>query len=113
MKKSEVKLKKTANAENIAQILSDLADSFRSGTVCIENGDEFVTLSADSEVMIEMELEAGQKKNKQKFELELSWKIGATKLNDSEGFKISSKEPEITEPSPIITEEISDIDTEQ
>lgn len=101
MKKNEVKLKRTANAENVAQILNDLAGSLRDGTICVENGVDFVTLNAGNDALFDLELQAAQKKNKQKFELELSWRTALPKIDETEDFRISSKEPEITEPSPL------------
>ncbi|MCG8333163.1 MAG: amphi-Trp domain-containing protein [Proteobacteria bacterium] len=105
MKKSEVKLRRTVNADNVAQILNDLAASIREGTVCVENGNEFVTLSTGEDVQFELELQAGQKKSKQKFELELSWRTTPPKMDSADDFKISSQEPEITEPSPLEAED--------
>lgn len=101
MKKNEVKLKRVVDAENVAQILTDLAASIREGTVCVESGDEFVTLETGADVQFELELQAEQKKNKQKFELELSWRTAPPTMAETESFKISSHEPEITEPSPV------------
>lgn len=101
MKKTEVKLKRTVDAENVAQILNDLADAIREGKVCVENGDEFVTLQTNQDNQFELELEASQKKNKQKFELELTWRIAPPKLEEAESFKVSSNEPEITNLSPV------------
>ncbi len=98
MKKTEVKLRRTVNPEDVAKILIDLANSIKEGTVCLENGSDFVTLEAAEDAQIEMGLQAGQKKNKQKFELELSWRLAPPKLEGDESFKISSQEPEIVEP---------------
>lgn len=101
MKKAEVKLKRTADAESIAQILDDLAKSLRDGLICVENGPDFVTLETGEDVQFDLELQAAQKKNKQKFEMELSWKTAQPRIDEDGAFKISSKEPEITEPSPL------------
>jgi hypothetical protein len=75
----------------------------------VENGNEFVTLNAGEDAQFELDLQAGQKKSKQKFELELSWRTSPPKLDSEDDFKISSQEPEITEASPLETVE-SEVD---
>lgn len=111
MKKSEVKLKRIATAQDIAAVLDDLAVSIRAGTVCLESGSEFVTLNVGEDTPIELEIEASQKKNKTKFEMELSWRIASPKMTEEDDLKISSVEPEITEPSPVETLKENETDT--
>lgn len=96
--KSEVKIKRTMEAEALADVLDDLVKSFREGTVCVEKGEEFVTLNPGGR--IEMEMEAGQKKGKQKFSMELNWRQVDVQEEEAADFKISSQEPEMTAPTP-------------
>jgi amphi-Trp domain-containing protein len=96
--KSEVKIKRTMEADALADVLDDLAKSIREGTVCVQRGDEFVTLNPGGRM--EMELEAGQKKDKQKLSIELSWRQLDVQEEETADFKISSKEPEMTAPTP-------------
>jgi amphi-Trp domain-containing protein len=99
MKKPTVKLRRTADANTIAQILTDLATSLRQGKICVESGEDFVALDAGEGTPFELELQAEQKKNKQKFELELSWRTGPPQPIEEGDFKISSHEPEVSEPA--------------
>jgi hypothetical protein len=52
-----------------------------------------------------MELEAGQKKDKQKLSLELGWRPLEVEEEEAAEFKISSQEPEMTAPAPAEGEE--------
>jgi amphi-Trp domain-containing protein len=100
MKKNEVKVKRTMNAEAVGVLLSDLVNSFKQGTVCIQEGPAFVTLKPVSEM--EVEIVAADKKGKQKIEIELSWKE-ATPIQEEGGetaVRISAEEPEFTAPLP-------------
>lgn len=95
--KKEVEIKKRLSAEMVASLLTDLAESFRAGIVCVENDADFVTLKPGTDV--EVEIEAANKKDKQKFSLKLSWKEAEPVSAASEcGLKISSREPEISAP---------------
>lgn len=106
MKKSEIKVKGLINGESICGVLSDLAQSFKEGTVCIENGQEFVTMKPGAN--IEFEIEASQKKGKEKLTIELTWRQVEEVVEGESGFKISSCEPEITEPSPVEMVEVKE-----
>jgi amphi-Trp domain-containing protein len=96
--KGEVKIKRSMEAEALADVLDDLVKSFREGTVCVEQGGEFVTLKPGGR--IEVEMEAGQKKGKQKLSVELSWRQVDVQEEEAADFKISSQEPEMTAPTP-------------
>lgn len=97
--KKEVEIKKRLNAEMVTTLLTDLAESFRAGTVCVENGPDFVTLKPGTDM--EVEIEAANKKGKQKFSLEVSWKEAEPIPEPVAcGLKISSQEPEIAAPLP-------------
>jgi amphi-Trp domain-containing protein len=99
MKKNEVKVKRKMDAEAVGALLSDLVNSFKQGTVCIQEGPAFVTLKPAGE--IEMEIGAAEKKGKAKIEIELSWKEAAPVSEDDEAaVRITSEEPEFTAPLP-------------
>ena len=102
-KKSEIKLKRTMDAGSVHKIITDLAKNLKDGTLVIETGEEFVTLKTGSQ--IEFELNASQKKNKQKLVIDLSWRLPSLKADEEDSFKISNEEPEITDPSPVEEEE--------
>jgi len=93
MKKSEVKVKKTIDLYTANALLDDFVKSFREGTVCIENGQEFVTLKPSKQINIE--IEAVQKKDKEKLTIELSWRQSTTDKPENNTLKISSSEPAI------------------
>lgn len=91
MKKNEVTVKCKLEADAVANLLSDMVKSFREGKVVIQKGDSFVTLKPVGQ--IEMELEAAEKKGKQKIEIQLSWKEEIP-LEQAEGeIRISGDEP--------------------
>jgi amphi-Trp domain-containing protein len=95
--KNEVKIKQTMELATVADILKDLVKSFDEGTVCFEKGKEFVTLKPGK--MIEVEIEAGLKKDRQKLSVELSWRQFEPEKEDSPVIKISSQEPEMEAPA--------------
>lgn len=99
MKKNSVKIKQMVNAQDISTVLSDMSKSFKDGTVCIQTGEEFVTLKPGA--LIELEIEASQKKGKEKLCIELSWRQVAEVSEDESSLKITSEEPAIDEPSPV------------
>jgi len=71
MKKNEVAIKCKLEADAVATMLSDLANSFKEGKVVIQKGASFVTLRPAG--IIEVEIEAVEKKGKQKIEIQLDW----------------------------------------
>jgi amphi-Trp domain-containing protein len=97
MKKNEIEVKKSLGVEAVAVLLEGLASSLREGTICVENGGEFVTLKPAEP--LELEFEARQKKSKGRLTLELNWREIIPCAQVQTTFKISSKEPEAaTEP---------------
>lgn len=96
--KSEVKIKQTMKLGTVIDILKDLAKSFDEGTVCFEKGKEFVTLRPGK--VIDVEIEAELKKDKQKLSVELCWRQLETEKEDAHGIRISSREPEMEAPAP-------------
>lgn len=94
MSKQAVKLKGVLNREQAAVYLEDLAASLKEGKVCVQQDDQFVTLCP--EALINVKVEASSKKDKEKFEMELSWRKVEPPKEMAE-VKITSSEPE---PSP-------------
>jgi amphi-Trp domain-containing protein len=87
MEKQKIGVKMSLPFADAASYLEDLLKSFKAGRIVVQKDDEFVTLTPPEQVMVEVE--ARDKKGKQKFSLELSW------IEGEEGnLKISDKEPE-------------------
>lgn len=97
--KKEVTVKGTMKPQGIATILEDLLDSFKKGKLVVQNGHEFVALQPSEQ--ISLELEAAQKKGKEKLVIELSWEQRVEPSLPESGFKITSEEP----PMPVVEEE--------
>ena len=91
MGKKEVSFEGVMELGKLITYLEDLAASFKSGTVVVQHGDEYVALTP--EPVVEMEVEAEQKKDKEKFTLELSWKKDEQVVESGREFKISSEKP--------------------
>lgn len=93
--KNGIVIKGTMDFQSIITFLEDVVNSFKAKTVCVQRGDEFITLTpADS---IEMELEAVEKKGKQKLSLELEWRE-ETPVEAGVPFKVGC---EVPEPAPV------------
>lgn len=96
MSKSGVSVKGTMDFPSMVAFLEDLVGCFKEKTICIQRGDEFITLKPAEN--IEMEIEAKQKKGKEKLVLELSWREELPQLDEEEAeapFRVSAKEPEL------------------
>lgn len=101
MTKTALSIKGAMDFDSVATFLADLVKSFKERTVCIQRGDEFVTLKPGD--VMELELEAVVKKGKQKLSLEIAWKEEVHAEVEAP-FKVSSKEPELP-PAPVEGEE--------
>ena len=95
--KQSINVKGAMDFEGVISFLSDFLVSFKERKVCVQRGEEFVTLKPGDQV--EMEIEAQEKKGKQKVSLELSWKTDLP-LEGDKSFKVSSMEPEVKAPEP-------------
>lgn len=91
MSKKEVKLKGIMDPEQIVSYLEDLVGSLKQGKICVQQGEQFVTLNPDQ--AINLEVKASVKKGKEKFVMELSWRKEETAEDDQE-MRISPDEPE-------------------
>ena len=87
MSKKEAKLKGLMSIDQVVTYLEDLATSLKEGKICVRQGEQFVTLSPDQ--MVDVEVKASAKKGKEKFEMELAWYREV-----SQEMSISSEEPE-------------------
>jgi amphi-Trp domain-containing protein len=91
MKKNEVTVKCKLEADAVGSMLFDLASNFKEGKVVIQKGHSFVTLRPAGQ--IEVEIEAVEKKGKQKIEIQLSWKEEIFLDDPETEIKISAEEP--------------------
>ncbi len=89
--KKDVAMKGIVTNQQAVTYLQDIVSSFKSGIICVQHGEEFVTLKPED--MVFLEIEAEQKKDKERIIIELSWKKGDV-LNEGIDLKISAKEPE-------------------
>lgn len=97
-KREEVKVKRTVSNEVMTKLLRDLANSFEKGRVCVQGGEEFVSLEPAKH--INMELEAScSKKGKEKLTIELAWKQLTEEGEKAQELVISDEEPEVEETS--------------
>ena len=91
MKKNEVTVICKLEADAVGSMLSDLASNFKEGKVVIQKVASFVTLRPAGQ--IEVEIEAVEKKGKQKIEIQLSWKEEILLDAPEAEIKISAEEP--------------------
>jgi amphi-Trp domain-containing protein len=93
MKKNEVAIKRKLEADAVATMLLDLAKSFKEGKVVIQKGSSFVTLRPAG--VIEVEIEAVEKKGKQKIEIKLDWEEEILLDAAEAKIKISAEDPSL------------------
>lgn len=91
MKKNEVSIKSKLETDAVVSMFTDLSSSFKDGKVVIQKGASFITLRPAGQ--IEMEIEASEKKGKQKIEIQLSWKEDILLDAPEAEIKISTQEP--------------------
>ncbi len=94
--KREVSIKAIMEIKQFTSYLQDLMASLKEGKVCVQQGNEFVFLTPGE--LIEVEVEATQKKDKEKFSLELSWKTDGRGSSEISDLRISSEEPVTNNP---------------
>jgi amphi-Trp domain-containing protein len=90
MSSNSVELKRKVELWEVVNYLEDLAASFKAGKIVVEKGDKVVSLNPPK--IVNLEIEAKHKKEKEKFSFEISWKAGASEEEDDD-FKISSEMP--------------------
>ena len=90
----EVSVKAHMEIGQVIEYLEALIASLKEGKVYVEQGTNVIALMpADS---MEVEIEAVEKKGKQKFNMELAWHKKALSVQDV-GLRISSTKPRIVE----------------
>lgn len=90
MSDQSIELKKVMELTHVVDYLEALVEGLKAGKVVVEKGGKYISLNPPS--VMEVEIEAKQKKEKAKFALELSWKSGADQ-SVQEAITISSEEP--------------------
>ncbi len=81
--KCKVSFKQYVESKEALRYLEELVKGFKSGSIVIQQGEESVALTPPD--MVELEVEAKQKKDKSKFVLELSWKTAPAVAEESKG----------------------------
>lgn len=94
MGKKELTVSESMSLDSVITYLEDLVETLKRGKLCVQRGDEFLLLTPAS--TIDFELEGVVKKDKEKINLELSWKREKNE-KESPALKISSVEPKIEE----------------
>jgi len=89
MGKKELCVSESMSLENVISYLEDLVNTLKNGKICVQRGEELLSLTPAS--VIDFELEGTVKKDKEKIKLELSWKH-EKKEEDTPELKISSVE---------------------
>jgi len=89
MEKKTVVFKEKMDRNKIIACMNDLLDSFKAGTVCIQHGEDLVTLKPNAHISLEME--ASVKKGKERLTIELSWRND--KEHEDKEFRIMAEEP--------------------
>ncbi|KUG27252.1 hypothetical protein ASZ90_002888 [hydrocarbon metagenome] len=74
MAKNKVKMEGMLELREVVARLEDVVSNLKAGSICMAVGEDCVTLRPTSIVSVSMK--ASQKKDKEKFSLELSWKTG-------------------------------------
>ena len=87
--KKEVGLEEEMEKDRVINYLEQLIDGLKSDTVCIQSGEDLVTLKPSS--TIGFCVEAVTKKDKEKLKIELNWCSEKTPCESE--FKIMSSEP--------------------
>jgi len=88
--KKEIHFEKKMGSTEAVSYLEALISSLKDGKIVIEQGSQFVSLTPSG--MIDFEMEAIQKNEKEKLSLEFSW-CKKPVVTEPEVLKISSGEP--------------------
>jgi amphi-Trp domain-containing protein len=91
MSKKEINLNVILNKDEIIQYLESLAQNLKSEKLVIEKGNQFLSLTPSAQ--IEINVEAKQKKGKEKLRIELSWSTEEASV-PADFLKIFSTDPE-------------------
>ncbi len=85
--KNEVKIEALMDLRKVADYLESILKGIRSGKIIIQTSDEMVTVRP--EAMVEFELEAVQKKDREKIEIKIAW----DRTPEPGELRITSKNP--------------------
>jgi amphi-Trp domain-containing protein len=88
--KKEIHFEKEMKTAEVISYLEALIKSLKEGKVVIEQGGQFVSLTPGE--IIDFEMEARQKSDKERLSLEFNW-CGKSIETEPEALKISSEEP--------------------
>ncbi len=110
MEKKSVVINERMESDQVVAFLEDLVESLRAGTICIQHGDDLVTLKPGSHVS--MELEAAVKKGKEKLSLEMAW-MALEENEDKKEFRILSSEPAAVEVEEVDEEDYEEEDEDE
>ena len=98
MEPKYVTMKGNMELDKLINYLEDLVGSLKKGVVYVEQEGDFIELNPPDAV--DVAIEAGEKKGKQKFKLQLNWKKRLQDTGQGLTLKISSEKPEIPEAEP-------------
>lgn len=84
MSKRELSVEGKVENKKVADYLESLAKSIKAGKLVVQKGNEALVLTPAA--VISMEVEAKQKKDKEKFEIKLEWE---NTMNEDGDLKIS------------------------
>lgn len=104
MSKNEITFKGRLEKKQALEYLTELVNGMASGQVFVQNGERYVSLTPGR--MLDVEIEAVEKKGKEKLSIELSWGIESEPEVDS-SLKITTSEPEVR-----VEEEVEEVSGE-
>ena len=87
--KKTLSIKDKLECSQVVTCLENILAGIKAGTLCIQQGEEFVTLKPQSAV--DVEIEATVKKGKEKFVIELTWR--SEREEKDKELRILSSEP--------------------
>ncbi|MCG3138922.1 MAG: hypothetical protein HJJLKODD_02793 [Phycisphaerae bacterium] len=91
MSKKEVNIKGHVDLAQAIAYLEDLVISLKSGTICVQNCEDYVTLNPASG--LEMEVEAKHKGEKESLTIVLNWQTQKEETEKRMELRISSTQP--------------------
>jgi amphi-Trp domain-containing protein len=94
MGKKEISYKGRVEYQKAIEYLEELVKGLKRGSVYLQNGEEEVQLHPAE--IVHIEASASQKKEKEKFTLELSWYLTEPEINEV-GLQISTSPPATAE----------------
>lgn len=93
MSKREINLRGKVELKKAIAYLEDIVTSLKSGTLCVQDDEQAVTLKPGK--CLELEIEATQKGSKEGLRVEMAWRTqGAAEKEKELALKISSQEPQ-------------------